>query len=48
MEKKKQDGDSKNEMPPKVKRTASKEEIKKIYEKAVKTHGETLDRLSKH
>lgn len=48
MENKKQDGENKNEMPPKSKRTASKEEIKKIYEKAVKTHGETLDRLSKN
>lgn len=48
MEKKKPDGENKNEMPPIAKRTASKEEIKKIYEKAVKTHGETLDRLSKN
>ena len=48
MEEKKQDGDSKNEIPPKVKRTVSNDEIKKIFEKAVKTHGETLDRLSKN
>lgn len=39
MEKKKQGGEIKNEKPPKAKRTASKDEIKKIYEKAVKTHG---------
>lgn len=48
MEEKKQDGDIKNDIPPKVMRTVSNEEIKKLYEKAVRTHGKTLERLSKN
>ncbi|WP_342577307.1 hypothetical protein [Psychrobacillus sp. FSL K6-2843] len=46
MENKKQSGESK--MPPKAKRTASKEEIKQRFEKAVRTHGKTIERLSKN
>lgn len=45
MKNKNQSGESK--MPPKAKLTASKEEIKQIFEKAVRTHGKTLERLSK-
>ena len=48
MEEKKQDENSKDETQSKVIRTVSNEEIKKIYDKIVKTHGETLKRLSKH
>lgn len=48
MKKKKQDENSKKETPSKVIRTVSNEEIKKMYDKIVKTHGETLKRLSKH
>lgn len=36
------------DIPPKAKQTATKEDIQKIFEKAVRTHGKTLERLSKN
>lgn len=35
-------------IPHKAKQTITKEDIQKIFEKAVRTHGKTLERLSKN
>ncbi|MEK4486929.1 hypothetical protein MHH81_15380 [Psychrobacillus sp. FSL H8-0484] len=48
MEKKKQDGGGINKIPPKATQTATKKDIQQIFEKAVRTHGKTLERLSKN
>lgn len=49
MEKKKQEGKETNLTSKKTtKKTASKADIKAIYDKVVKTHGKTLERLSKN
>lgn len=49
MEKKQQQGKDTN-LTSKItaKQTASKEDIKAIFNKAVKTHGKTMERLSKN
>lgn len=47
MENKKQVRDDIINIPNKAKQTASKKEIQNIFEKAVRTHGKTLERLSK-
>ncbi|MER2171992.1 hypothetical protein [Psychrobacillus psychrodurans] len=49
MEKEKKEGKDTNLTSKKTtKQTASKKEIQEIFKKAVKTHGNTLERLSKN
>ncbi|MFJ7827599.1 hypothetical protein [Psychrobacillus sp. NPDC096623] len=48
MEKKQEGKDTNLTSKKTTKQTASKEDIKAIYDKAVKSHGKTLERLSKN
>jgi hypothetical protein len=48
MEKKKPVSQEIKKISSQTDRTATKEEIQKVFEKAVKTHGKTLEKLSKN
>ena len=47
-EEKRNDDDMNTTIPKNTNKTASNTEIKALYDKFVKTHGKTLERLSKN